>query len=157
MADLGRIDLLGNMGNAVKAFEGVEQMLDASGLSTKLRHLLKLRASQMNGCAYCVEMHTREARADGETDTRLDHVVVWQEADCYSDAEHAMFAWTEALTNLDGTRNLDELHGELATHFSQAEIAAMTTQIAMINVWNRLQIASHGRRSVAGGKVSKAA
>ena len=157
MSDSDRINLLGNQRDALKAFEGVEHMLDASDLSAGLRHLLKLRASQMNGCAFCVDMHTREARADGETNARLDHVVVWREAGCYSEEERAMFAWTEALTDLNGTHDLDHLFRELARHFSQSDIAAMTTQIAMINVWNRLQVASHGRRVDATTGVSKAA
>ena len=157
MSEQDRINLLGNQRDALKAFEGVEHMLDKSGLSAELRHLLKLRASQMNGCAFCVEMHTREARQDGETNARLDHVVVWREAGCYSEEERAMFAWTEALTDLSGSHDLDGLFSELARHFSQAQIAAMTTQIATINVWNRLQVASHGRRRETGAKVSKAA
>ena len=157
MSEPDRINLLGNQRDAMKAFEGVEHMLDTSGLSAQLRHLLKLRASQMNGCAFCVEMHTREARADGETNSRLDHVVVWREAGCYSEEERAMFAWTEALTDLNATHDLDGLFSELARHFSQSQIAAMTTQIAMINVWNRIQVASHGRRGTARATRSGAA
>jgi len=157
MTQFDRIHFISNMRDALKAFEGVEQMLDASGLSGQLRHLLKLRASQMNGCAYCVGLHTREARQDGETDERLDYVAVWRDADCYSAAERAVLAWTEALTDLDQTRSLDELHNALTPHFGEAEIAAMTTQIAMINVWNRLQIASHGRQTQQSEMASRAA
>jgi len=157
MTHFDRIRLVRHMPDALKAFEGVEQMLDASNISGQLRHLAKLRASQMNGCAYCVGLHTREARKDGETDERLDHVVTWRDAQCFSEAERAALAWTEALTDLERARDLDGLQTELAAHFSEAEIAAMTTQIAMINVWNRLQIAAHGRRAEHSPMTSKAA
>ena len=156
MSRLDRLDLRTNMRDALKAFESVEQMLDTLDLSRNARHLLKLRASQMNGCAYCVDMHTREAREDGETAKRLDHVVVWREADCYSAGERAMLAWTEALTDMDAVSDLEPLYHELTAHFSEAEIAAMTVQIAMINVWNRLQVASHGRRGTSGTTQSEA-
>ncbi len=157
MAHFDRIHLVKHMPEALKAFEGVEQMLDSSGVSAQLRHLVKLRASQMNGCAYCVGLHTREARRDGETDELLDHVVIWRDAQCFSEAERTALAWTEALTDLERAKDLDELQKELGVHFSKAEIAAMTTQIAMINVWNRLQIAAHGRRAERSPMTSKAA
>ena len=147
MTHFDRIRLARNAGDALKAFEGVEQLLDGSDLPKGLRHLTKLRASQLNGCAYCVGLHMREARDENETNERLDHVVVWRDAEHYSDDERTALAWTEALTNLDDASDLDKLHGALTQHFSEAEIAAMTIQIAMINVWNRLQIASHGRRA----------
>lgn len=127
------------------SYTAVEIWLDASSLSPRLRHLVKLLASQINGCAYCFEMHNREARKDGEEQTRLDHLVIWRDAGCFSEAERAAFAWTEALTRIAGARELDRLHTALASHFSDEEIAALTAQIANINVWNRLQVAAHGR------------
>lgn len=154
MAHFDRIRLARNISGALKAFEGVEQQLDTSGLPDDLRHLIKLRASQMNSCAYCVGLHTSEARKDGETNERLDHVAVWRDAEHYREEERAAFAWTEALTEPDQVDDLDTLHSALKPHFNEAEIAALTTQIVMINVWNRLQIASHGRRAELTDKKS---
>ena len=113
------------------------------GLDTKLRHLIKLRASQINGCAFCVKMHTAEARKDGETNERLDRLVVWEHVGDFSEAERAAFAWTEALTTFDKRTNYAELRGRLREHFTEKEIGILTGQVAMINLWNRMQVANH--------------
>ncbi|KLI97202.1 carboxymuconolactone decarboxylase family protein [Luteimonas sp. FCS-9] len=108
-----------------------------------LHHLMVLRASQINGCAFCVKMHTREAREHGETDTRLDRLVVWRHVEDFDVRERAALAWTEALTRLDAQADYAPLRTALRAHFSDTEIAALTADIAMINLWNRLQIANH--------------
>lgn len=105
-------------------------------------HLLTLlRASQMNRCAFCIDMHIREAKEAGETDQRLDRVIVWHEVDDFSPREKAAFAWTEALTILDQRGELGGLRADLKLHFSDREIALLTAGIAMINLWNRMNIA----------------
>lgn len=115
----------------------------AKGMAPLLRHLVKLRASQINGCAFCVKMHLAEARQDGETQDRLDRVVVWAQVDDFDAREKAALAWTEALTYLDRGADHTDLKRRLAQHFSDPEIAALTACIALINLWNRLMLATH--------------
>jgi len=115
----------------------------AKGIDPMLRHLVKLRASQINGCAFCVKMHLAEARQDSETNERLDRVIVWQHVDDFTEAEKAALAWTEALTSLDRGADLAPFKARLAQHFSDTEIAALTATIAMINLWNRLMVPTH--------------
>jgi len=141
-----RIELQQNATEVVRAFSGIEKILSSSGIEPGLHHLVQLRASQLNGCAFCVDMHTRDARRDGETSERLDRLVVWREVDDFTDRERAALAWTEALTRLNGSGALESLHDDLAQHFNDSQIAALTSMVAMINVWNRLQIAEHGGR-----------
>jgi|SRR3990167_1382528 len=125
------------------ALENVHAAIDTHGLERQLHHLVQLRASQINACAYCVKMHSHEARADGETNERLDRLVVWQQSSDFSAKERAALAWTEALTQLERKTDYAPLRSELQTHFSQAEISALTATIAMINLWNRIQISAH--------------
>jgi len=127
----------------LQALMKVNPAIDAVGLERPLHHLVVLRASQINGCGYCVKMHTREARADGETNERLDRLVVWQHVDDYSPRERAALAFTEALTRLDDQTKLAELRAGLREHFSEKEVAALGADIAMINLWNRIAISSH--------------
>ena len=149
MTKSDRLDLRRNATSVLQALGGVEQIHGNAGLDPKLIHLVRLRASQINGCAYCVEMHTREAREDGESTDRLDRVVVWRDTEAFTAPERAALAWTEALTTLEDTYRLDALHAELKRHFTDTEIGTLTTLAAMINVWNRIQIAGHGGRSLA--------
>jgi AhpD family alkylhydroperoxidase len=121
----------------------VNPAIDAIGLERSLHHLVVLRASQINGCAHCVKMHTREARADGETNERLDRLVVWRHVDDYTPRERAALAFTEAMTRLDDQDGLPELRASLREHFSEQEIAALGADVAMINLWNRIAISSH--------------
>jgi uncharacterized peroxidase-related enzyme len=127
----------------LKAMIASEQAIAASGLDPMLRHLVKLRASQMNGCAFCVKMHLGEARKDGETQERLDRLVVWRHVDDFSEREKAALAWTEALTVLDSAADHSDVKQRLSRSFSDAEIASLTATIAMINLWNRLMVATH--------------
>ena len=109
----------------------------------KLNHLIALRASQINQCAYCVQMHIKEALSDGESQQRLDRLIVWRHVPDFSAAEKAVFAFTEALTQPHPDTDLASLREALRQHFDDQAIAYVTAKIAMINLWNRVQIANH--------------
>jgi AhpD family alkylhydroperoxidase len=121
----------------------VSETIAAQGLDKKLQHLVHLRASQINGCAFCVKMHLREAREDGETQDRLDRLVVWAHVNDFSEAEKAALAWTEALTTLDHKTDYASLRGRLRASFTDKEIGTLTANIGMINLWNRIQVSAH--------------
>jgi AhpD family alkylhydroperoxidase len=106
-----------------------------------------MRASQINGCAYCLDMHSIDARAEGETEQRLYTLNAWAETPFFSDRERAALAWTEAATNVSETHVPDEVFGEVKKHFSEKEIVDLTLAVAMINLWNRVAISL---RSVPG-------
>lgn len=126
-----------------RLWEQVEVTIAQSGVDKGLNHLVKLRASQMNGCGFCVKMHTSEARRDGESSERLDRLVVWRHVSDYTPAERAAFAWTEALTDLDPDADFAVLRAELLEHFSEKEISVLTSIVAMINLWNRFAVSRH--------------
>lgn len=130
------------------------ESLKASGLEHSLVELVKIRASQINGCAYCLYMHTRQARAAGESEERLYLLDAWRESPLYSDRERAALAWTEALTLVSQTHAPDEVYRELDAHFSDEEKVKLTMQIVTINAWNRIAI---GFRSVHPAQPSKRA
>jgi AhpD family alkylhydroperoxidase len=111
---------------------------NASGLEQSLVHLVKLRASQINGCSYCVEMHSREARDHGETEQRLYLVSAWKESPLFTKRERAAFAWTETVTLLAGTGVSDAAYEAARAEFDETDLTRLTVVIAMINVWNRL-------------------
>jgi AhpD family alkylhydroperoxidase len=111
-----------------------------SGLEKRLIHLIKLRASQINGCAYCVDMHSKEARHDGLGEQWINLVCVWRESPVFDARERAVLAWTDAVTNLAQTGAPDDAYEGLRTHFSEAEIVKITTAIGLINVWNRIAV-----------------
>jgi AhpD family alkylhydroperoxidase len=144
MAAFDRIKLHQNAFDVLQGFQAIEETGSFKSLDRMLGHLVRLRASQINGCGFCVIMHTTEAREDGETDARIDRISVWREVTDYTAAERAAFAWTEALTKLEDPALLPDLHKDLARYYSPAEIAQLTGVIAMINVWNRIQVAAHG-------------
>ncbi|HGM5453224.1 carboxymuconolactone decarboxylase family protein [Serratia marcescens] len=121
----------------------VHGAIDAHNLERKIYHLVLLRASQINGCGYCVEMHTKEAREDGETNARLDRLVVWEHVDDFTPRERAAFAWTEALTRLERHTEYGPLRAALRAYYSEEEISALTANITMINLWNRIHISGH--------------
>ena len=127
----------------IKALRGVHQVMDGHGFDRTIQHLVWLRASQINRCGFCVQMHTREARQDGETSERLDRVIVWDQVDDFSERERAALAWTEALTERDRRIDLAPLRGRLERNFSDEEIGVLTVAIAMINLWNRINVAGH--------------
>jgi AhpD family alkylhydroperoxidase len=127
---------------AYKAMLGLETYLHQSGLELSLIHLIKLRASQINGCAYCIDMHWKDLRAIGENEQRLYGLDAWREAPYYTDRERAALEWTEAVTRVADTHVPDEVYDEVRPHFSEKELADLTLAIATINAWNRLAIAS---------------
>ncbi|SMF01797.1 alkylhydroperoxidase AhpD family core domain-containing protein [Tistlia consotensis] len=145
MSQHDRLQLAKSAPEAMKGLVAVESVLAAGPLDAGLRHLVKLRVSQINGCAHCVDMHLREARQDGESQPRLDRLVVWRNVEDFTPAERAALAWAEALTTRLG-EDLDSLHAALSEHFGAEEIAALTASVTMINGWNRLMVASlHAR------------
>ena len=119
----------------------IERYLAASGMDSKLLYLIKVRASQINGCAYCIDMHTKDARAAGETEQRLYELDAWRETPFYSERERAALEWTEALTLISQTHAPDDVFERLSSHFSEKEIVDLTYAIANINNWNRIAIA----------------
>jgi AhpD family alkylhydroperoxidase len=123
-----------------KALQTVEASIQASGLDHKLAHLIKLRASQINGCAYCLHMHARDTRAAGESEMRIHLLPAWRESTVYNERERAALAWTEALTLVADTGAPDEDYALLKQHFTEAEQANITLLIGAINLWNRLQV-----------------
>jgi len=134
-----RIDYMKVAPNAVKAVYGLEHYISAqSGLDHGLIHLIKLRASQINGCAYCVDMHTKEARSHGFSEQWIALVCVWPEAVVFDARERAVLAWVEAVTNISTTGAPDLEFNGLRDHFTEAEIVNLTVAIGTINVWNRL-------------------
>lgn len=126
--------------DAMHAMLGLEQYNHQSGLEASLLELVKMRASQINGCAYCLDMHSKDARAAGETEQRLYVLNAWREAPFYSDRERAALAWTEAVTLISEGGISDELFSATREHFSEKEMAALTMAIITINGWNRLAI-----------------
>ena len=118
----------------------VQASIDAGGLDRKLLHLVMMRASQINGCAYCIDMHSKDARALGETEQRIYAVPVWRETPFFTPRERAALAWTEAITEISkGVPN--ELFRETSEHFTDAELVNLTMAINAINAWNRISIA----------------
>jgi len=127
--------------DALKAMLGLETYLAKSSIEHPLLVLVKMRASQVNGCAYCLDMHSKDARAEGETEQRLYLLDAWRETDFYTPRERAALAWTEALTLIADTHAPDDVFEEVRAQFSDREIADLTLAIAAINGWNRLSIA----------------
>jgi AhpD family alkylhydroperoxidase len=135
-----RIDYPSVAPKALQAVYGLEQYVRQSALEHSLIELVKLRASYMNGCAYCVDMHTKDARVSGETEQRLYAVPVWREAPFYSPRERAALAWTEAVTAMGSEGVPDALYEEARSHFSERELVDLTMAVIAINSWNRLAV-----------------
>ena len=134
--------------NYAKAFpDGVHALLNlgnavaASGLEPALLELVKIRASQMNACAYCIDMHTKDARANGESEQRIYALSAWRETPFFSPRERAALAWTEAITNIQQSQAGDEVFEETRREFTDSELAKLTLAITNINSWNRIAIA----------------
>ncbi|HJS83974.1 MAG TPA: carboxymuconolactone decarboxylase family protein [Acetobacteraceae bacterium] len=126
--------------DAMRAMRALEDHVKNCGLEPTLMNLVKMRASQINGCVFCLDMHSRDARARGETEQRLYLLDAWREAMVYSDRERAALAWTEALTRIAETHAPEDTYSALRAQFSEAEIVNLTLLIATINGWNRLAI-----------------
>jgi AhpD family alkylhydroperoxidase len=133
---------------AMTALREVESYIRTCGLEKSLIELVKMRASQINGCAYCLDVHSRDARRNGETEQRLYLLDAWRESPLYSPRERAALAWTEALTLIAATRAPDEVYGEVRRQFDDKAIADLTTLVGMINLWNRLAIGLRYRHAV---------
>ena len=133
--------------DAMKAMLGLQAYVAKSGIEHALLELVKMRASQINGCAYCLDMHSKDARAAGETEQRLYVLDGWRETGFYSPRERAALAWTEALTLISRTHAPDDVFEEVRGQFSEREIVDLTLAIVAINGWNRLAI---GLRAEAG-------
>lgn len=125
---------------AMKALGNVEAYLHQSGLDKNLIELVKMRASQINGCAYCLDSHSKELRRLGESEQRIYLLNAWAESPLYSPRERAALAWTDALTLISQTHAPDALYEEVRRHFDDKELVDLTTLIGMINLWNRLAI-----------------
>ena len=138
---------------ALQAMRAMEQYIAGCGLDHRFVHLLKLRASQINGCAYCIDMHAIDARAAGESEQRLYALDAWRETPFFDDRERAGLAWIEAVTLVSQTHVPDSVYDEAREHFSEKEIIDLTYIAAAINVWNRLAVAT---RAVPGRYRAKA-
>jgi AhpD family alkylhydroperoxidase len=125
-----------------QAMLALEKYLANCGLDHKFVHLLKLRASQINGCAFCIDMHSLDARAAGETEQRLYALNAWRETPFFTDRERAGLAWIEAVTLVAQTHVPDEVYEEALAHFSEKEIVDLTYLAMTINAWNRLAVAT---------------
>jgi AhpD family alkylhydroperoxidase len=124
----------------IQAMMGLETYLRECGLETALLELVKLRASQINGCAYCIDMHTKDARARGETEQRLYLLAAWREAPFYTERERAALEWAEAVTLITQGHVPDEVYERVRAHFTERELADLTLAVVAINGWNRLSI-----------------
>jgi AhpD family alkylhydroperoxidase len=136
-----RIDVSKYLGSTgVKALMGLQKEVDDSGLEHSMIELVKIRASQLNGCAYCIDMHTKEARAAGETEQRIYGLSAWRETPFYSDRERAALEWTESLTLIGSTHVPDETFESVRKHFTEAELVSLTFAVIAINSWNRIAV-----------------
>jgi AhpD family alkylhydroperoxidase len=125
----------------VHALQELGRVINKSGLENSLTELVKLRASQLNGCAYCIDMHAKDARAEGETEQRIYGLSAWEETPYYTPRERAALRWTEAITNIQNGRAPDSVYEEVRKEFSEEELVRLTFVIGQINFWNRVSIA----------------
>ena len=132
---------------AYKAMLGLDQYLEDCALEESLLHLIGLRASQINGCAYCLDMHWKDLRTSGEQEQRLYSLDAWRECPYYTERERAALAWTEAVTLITAGHVPDAVYEEALAHFSEKELSDLTLAVTVINTWNRLSIAA---RTVPG-------
>ncbi|MGH2865686.1 MAG: carboxymuconolactone decarboxylase family protein [Solirubrobacteraceae bacterium] len=146
-----RIDFRGVFPHALRAMGGLEQAVQESSLEPELLELVRMRASQLNGCAYCMDMHSKDARARGESEQRLYVLSAWREAPFYNPRERAALGWCEALTLLSERGAPDDVFEELAREFDEQEIVALTLVVVAINGWNRFAV---GLSSPVGDYVS---
>ncbi len=135
-----RIDYRKAPAGALQAMYGLEHYVRSCGLEHSLLELIKMRASQMNGCAYCIDMHSKDARAAGETEQRLYALNAWRETPFFTDRERAALEWTEALTLVSANHVPDEVYASVREQFSETEIVNLSMAVVAINGWNRLMI-----------------
>jgi AhpD family alkylhydroperoxidase len=146
-----RIDLMHVNPGVIQAMLGLERHVRQAGLEHTLLDLVRMRASQINGCAYCLDMHSKDARANGETEQRLYGLDAWRETPYYSPRERAALEWTEALTLVAETRVPDDVYARVRDQFSEDELVHLSLAIVSINGWNRLNVAA---RTVPGTYVA---
>jgi AhpD family alkylhydroperoxidase len=127
--------------DTLKALRALETQIQSTGLEKSLIEIVKIRASQINGCAFCLNMHTEDARKHGETEQRIYLISAWRESPLYTDRERAALAWTEAVTLISETHAPDDVYEAVRAQFSEAETVNLTMLIATINAWNRMAIA----------------
>ncbi|MFB6285431.1 MAG: carboxymuconolactone decarboxylase family protein [Candidatus Bipolaricaulia bacterium] len=142
-----RLDMADVAPGALEAMDTLEDYVRESGLESSLLELVKVRVSQINGCAFCIDMHTKDARAGGEREQRLYALDAWRETPFFSDRERAALAWGEAVTQVSGSRVPDAIYAEARRHFNERELVDLTVAVVAINGWNRLAISF---RSVPG-------
>ena len=136
-----RINFMQASGKALQSLLAISAAIEEGGLEDKLLHLIDLRASQINGCAYCIDMHSKDARAAGDTEQRLYGLNAWRESPYYTDRERAALEWTEAVTLVSSTGVPDSAYEAVRAQFSEKEIAFLTLAVSMVNTWNRLNVA----------------
>ena len=143
-----RINFLKHAPKAVELLQGLERYIRESGVEHTTLELVKMRASQINGCAYCLDMHSKDARAAGETEQRLYLLDAWREVALYSPRERAALEWTEAVTLVADGHVPDEVYASVREQFDEKDLVTLTLAVAAINCWNRLSISM---RAEAGG------
>ena len=136
-----RLNYLQGFPEGIHAILNLEKAIRASGLEPALSELIKIRASQLNGCGYCLDMHTKDARAAGETEQRIYALSAWRETPFFTPRERAALAWTEALTNIQQGHAPDEVYEQARREFDEAMLIKLTVAITQINTWNRIAIA----------------
>jgi AhpD family alkylhydroperoxidase len=151
-----RLDYAAAAPQVMKGMYELEKQVKASGLEKSLIELVKMRASQINGCAFCLHMHSRDARANGETEERLYLLDAWQESSLYTERERAALNWTESLTLVSNTHAPDADYEAMAAQFAPDEQVKLTLLICAINAWNRIAIGFRSQHPVAAPAAARA-
>ena len=149
-----RLQFFAKAPELMKQVQALNKAVEESGLEKSLQHLVKLRASQINGCSFCVDMHSKEALADGDTLQRVIMVSAWKESPLFSERERAALAYTEAVTLISNAGVPDALYEATLKHFSEEELVKLSVAIGTINVWNRLCVPFHAIHPVAAAKAA---
>ncbi|WP_432287840.1 carboxymuconolactone decarboxylase family protein [Aminobacter sp. BA135] len=149
-----RLNFFATAPDLMKQVVALNTAINDCGLDHMLLHLIKLRASQINGCSYCVDMHSREAKQDGETEQRLWLVAAWKESPLFSERERMALKWTETVTSIADAGVSAELYAEALRHFSAEELVKLTLAVGMINTWNRLCVTFHAIHPVEATKAA---
>ncbi|WP_027209972.1 carboxymuconolactone decarboxylase family protein [Burkholderia sp. WSM2232] len=136
-----RINYIRQSPELFKKLLELSNQLKESAVEESIRDLVSIRASQINGCAFCVDMHVKEARIHGERELRLHHIAIWRESTLFASRERAALAWTEALTKLGGHGVPDDIYESVRTQFSEKELSDLTYEVMAINAWNRANVA----------------
>ncbi len=135
-----RLDYAQYAREPLRSLYAIERYLHGSGIDSKLLHMLKLRASQINGCAFCIDMHWKDARAAGEMEQRLYGLDAWRESPYYTEKERAALEWTESVTLVSETHVPEDVYARVRSQYSEKEIVDLTLAVGMINLWNRVAI-----------------